>query len=245
MATDTDRDRGPANDNGDHDREGKAIAPAPAPTAGTLATVSLAALTTVFAKVSTSSIVGRSGFPMMLFKARTNDGTWMYGRKQIVPEEGGLWVVDIASFRYGWVCFNAGNDNKPEELMVSVSKPMPVRPDHDWQQQWTVQLKCCSGADAGVQVEYKATNQGCLDAIGGLFETIRERLIAGQHGGNACPVLVLEHSHYMHPQYGRTGIPVMRIVDWVPVEGPQPAPSPTPPPANNNSNQPPRRRRVA
>src|SRR5262249_8854551 len=70
---DHDRDRDHANDNGDHERPGsKQVAPAPAKGALT----SLAALQTALANVNTAAIIGRSGLPMMLFKAREGSGAW-------------------------------------------------------------------------------------------------------------------------------------------------------------------------
>ena len=126
--------------------------------------------------------------------------------------------------------FFGADDGKPAELMLPVWEPMPARPGPEWQEQWTVCLKCLNGADAGAEVEYKATNQGCLDAIGGLFNAIRDRLTTGQHNDEVCPILLLEKSSYLHPQYGRTGIPVMTIVGWMPFTGPKPASASPPPP---------------
>ena len=51
----------------------------------------------------------------------------------------------------------------------------------------------------------------------------------------------LEKDSYPHQQYGKIWIPVLTIVDWMPLDGPAPAPEPaSPPPAEQ-----PRRRRVA
>ena len=34
----------------------------------------------------------------------------------------------------------------------------------------------------------------------------------------------LEKYNYPHPQYGKTWIPLLTIVDWMPLDGPAPAP---------------------
>ena len=85
MAANPDRDRdlnqdrgrnnAPANDNGKG-----AVAPAPA--GGALASVSLAALSTVLNSVDTTTAAGRTGLPMIQFKSREG-GIWTIGQRQI------------------------------------------------------------------------------------------------------------------------------------------------------------------
>ena len=71
---------------------------------------------------------------------------------------------------------------------MPVSQPMPdvaELPDKGfpWQQQWAVNLKCLSGADAGTEVIFKPTTVGGIQAIAGLIEAVRDRLNGGQHDG--------------------------------------------------------------
>ena len=151
---DHDRDRDPdpaANDNGGHG------AVAPAQTGGALA--ALTALGTVLNKVDTASVAGRSGLPMLSFKARDNNGTWMIGQKKIVVEEDSRWAINPQTFKRGYICFS--NDNKVvDEKLLPVSQPMPdvtELPDKgfEWQTQWAVNMKCTSGTDAGTEVIFK------------------------------------------------------------------------------------------
>jgi hypothetical protein len=76
----------------DHDNDNDDVqrAVAPAPTAGALA--ALTALTAGLNKVDTSSVIGRSGLPMMQFKCE-GDGTWSYGQKRITVEANSRWAV--------------------------------------------------------------------------------------------------------------------------------------------------------
>jgi hypothetical protein len=110
-------------------------------------------------------------------------------------------------------------------------------------------MKCISGADAGVEVVFKATTDGAIKAILLLIDEVRNRLNGGQHDGKIVPIVLLEKDSYQHSQYGKVPIPVLTLVDWMPLDGPAPAPAePTPPtgsaPGSATADQP-RRRRVA
>jgi hypothetical protein len=133
-----DRDRAHDNDN----NAGGEKATAPAPTAGLLASTSLAALKTVLNGVDTASVVSRPEHPMLQFKSREADGTWLYGQKRTVVEAGSRWAVDPTSFQRGYVCFNANNKRIGERLLP-VDQPMPdiaELPDKGfpWSEQWAV-----------------------------------------------------------------------------------------------------------
>jgi hypothetical protein len=239
-AHDVDRDR-------DHDepkREDKALAPAPK--GGALA--SLEALSAALNKLDMSSVVGRSPMPMMLFK-RDGNGTWAFGKKQMPPEEGSRWAANVLSCTRGYVCFG---DNNKNERMALITQPMPdpaTLPDlgFKWNEQWGVGLKCTNGADAGTEVIFKSTTVGGIQAVAGLIEAVRDRLNGGMHDGKIVPIVRLEKDSYQHSQYGRVWTPLLTIVDWMPPDGPAPAPEPVSPPPSSASPtaEQPRRRRVA
>src|SRR5215469_7285854 len=95
---DHDRDSDHANDNGDHERPGgKQVAPAPAGGALT----SLAALQTALANVNAAAFIVRSGLPMMLFKSREGNGTWMFGQRKTIPEPDSRWAANPTTFMWG------------------------------------------------------------------------------------------------------------------------------------------------
>jgi hypothetical protein len=246
-AHDNDRDRDHANDNGEHANDngeherpgGRQVASAP--TGGAL--TSLAALQTALANVNTAAIIGRSGLPMLLFKSRENSGTWGFGQRRTIPEPGSRWAVNPLTFRWGCICFN-GN-KVVDERLVSISQPKPLiteMPDtgFPWQEEWAANMKCTSGADAGVEVVFKATTDGALKAVVLMLDQVRDRINSGQHGGKIVPIVTLEKDSYPHSQFGQVWYPVLNTVDWMSLDGPAPAPAPEPPPVEQ-----PRRRRVA
>jgi hypothetical protein len=232
-----------ANDNNRHEHEGGAVAPAPS--GGALA--ALATLGKMLNAIDTTSVLGYSGRPMLQFKSR--EDTWSFGARRTIPEEGSLWAVNPTTFQHGYISF--GDNNKVlGERLVSIGLPKPdvtKLPDtgHPWQEEWAVGLRCISGADAGVEVVFKSNTRGGNQAVVGLIEVLRDRLNSGQHDGKMAPIVRLEKDSYPHSQYGRIAIPLMTIVDWMPLGGPAPAPAPASPPQPSPQAAPqPRRRRV-
>ena len=153
--------------------------------------------------------------------------------------------INPLTFKWGAICFN-GNKVVGEHL-VSVSQPKPLITDMQdvgfpWQEQWAVNLKCLDGADAGVEVVFKATTDGGVKAIVMLVDLVRDRINGGQHDGKIVPIVLLEKDSYQHSQHGRVWFPVLNTVDWMSLDGPAPTSTPVEPmpPANQ-----PRRRRVA
>jgi hypothetical protein len=241
-ARDHKRDSDHANDNGDHEKPGgKQVASAPAGGALT----SLAALQAALANVNTAAIIGRTGLPMMLFK-REGSGTWGFGQKRTIPEAGSRWAVNPLTFKYGFICFNDAN-KVIDERLVSVSQPKPLiteLPDmgFPWQEEWAVNMKCLDGADAGVEVIFKATTDGGVKAIVILVDLIRDRINSSQHDGKIAPIVLLEKDSYQHSQHGKVWFPVLNTVEWMSLDGPAPTSTPVEPTPPVDQ---PRRRRVA
>jgi hypothetical protein len=240
MTNDHDNDNDKNHDN-DNDNGSRAISPALA--GGALA--SLQALQAALSGVDTSTVIGRSGLPMLQFK-REGDGTWSYGQRRTITETGSRWAVNPLTFRWGFICFNDAKKVLGERL-VSISQPKPdltELPDKGspWSEQWAVNLKCLDGTDAGVEVVYKPTTDGGIKAIAGLIETVRDRLNGGQHDGKVAPIVQFNKDSYPHSQFGRVWYPTLLVVDWMPLNGPAPTATPASPAAA--ATEQPRRRRV-
>jgi hypothetical protein len=244
-----DRDPAPANDNGDKSGSSsplKSRAMASTTAGGALA--SLAALRKALAGVDTISVVGRSGLPILQLK-REGGGVWAYGQKRTVVEAGSYWAANPESFKWGYICFD--NDNKPTERMVPVTQPKPditQLPDtgFEWQEQWSVNMKCLSGTDAGLEVTYKQATVGALQAVAGLLDTVRDKLDRDPNDANIVPIVILEKDSYQHGQHGKVWTPVLTIIGWTSFGGPpSEPPKPTPKPEAPQATPEPRRRRVA
>jgi hypothetical protein len=228
----------------------------PTTQAGALASASLTALVTMLNGVNTATIISRSGLPLLLFKSR-DDGTWSYGVERYVVEEGSLWAVNFLTLRHGWVCFASPEEKKIlGEVMVPANEPKPdytTLPNlgRPWQEQLSVELKCATGQDTGVEVLPKMSTTGGLQALAGLVVAVRNRANGGQHNGDLVPIVSLDRDSYPHKKHGRVWFPLMTIRQWMSPENkaPPPPPTPTPPsspaPANDRAPPEPRRRRVA
>ena len=233
-----------ANDNGNNDNGATKPATSVATAAkGSTALMSLAALGTALNGVDTS--VGRFDKLMLFFKSR--ESIWIYGPRKIEPEKGSRWAANPSTFERGYIAFDGAK--KLGERMQFVGLPMIDLADLPdvgipWQKQMSVEMKCLDGADAGVQVCFKAATKGGESCILALIDLVRDRINAGQHGDEIVPILLLEKGGYQHLQYGWTGTPQLNLVGWMSLNGPAPTPAPAPAPTSPTTEQP-RRRRVA
>jgi hypothetical protein len=231
----------------------------PVPVSGGGAVSSLTTLQAMFNSVDTSSVISRSGLPLMSYKSREN--AYSFGQQKIIPEADSRWAVNVATFQWGYVCFD-GTANKPPigEKLVSVCQPKPdptklPAMGHSWQEEWGVNLRCINGVDEGVEVTFRGSTNGIIQAIAKLVEEVRERLNACRHDGKIVPIVNLKQESYPHKEHGRIAFPVLEIVDWMSLDGPAPKPpAPKPAPAPKRSptaggssatEEQPRRRRVA
>jgi hypothetical protein len=240
------RDHDHANDSGGS-KQGGGKTTVPALKSST-AIASLAGLEKVFAGLDRLSLVGDTGRQLLLFKSRAG-GIWVLGKKRLIPEADSRWAFNPATFRWGWVYFDARN--RSHEVMVSISEPKPdaaTLPDmgFPWQEQRAVDVRCLNGANTGAEPTLKVNTVGGVQAVDGLIDAIRDRVLGGLHDGKIVPIALLESDSYQHAdrEKGEIWFPVLTIADWAALDGPAPAPAPAPEPTSSPAEQP-RRRRVA
>ena len=147
----------------------------------------------------------------MLRFTRDGNGTWTFGQKRIVVEDGSRWAVNPRSFKRGYICFGDGNKLLGERL-VSVTQEMPnlaELPDKGspWQAAMGRQPemprrhRCRRRGD--LQADDRRRHPGRRRADRG----VRDRLNGGQHDGKVSPIVLLEKDLYPQRQFGRVWTP--------------------------------------
>lgn len=185
-------------------------------------------------------------------------GVWVYGQEDTEVQPGSLWAINPLSICHGFVCWSRypveqkRKDEKLGEVMVSLQRPLPdidALPQHEfpWKQQLSVQTRCLTGEDAGLQTRYVASSVGGLNAVSKLIEAILTQLDAGTD--KVVPVVEWLVDSYKHKQYGQTFTPIIAIKRWVALtDAPMDsdiAPEPEPAPVAAPVAQPQRRAPVA
>jgi hypothetical protein len=111
-------------------------------------------------------------------------------------------------------------------------------------------LKCLNGEDAGMEARFTTTSVGGKRAVQSLAVAIAGQVDTDQ--AKPVPVVELDTEHYQHKSYGRIYTPIFKVLEWVSINGDEPAPAaveaaaPAPAPAPEPAAAPAgRRRRVA
>lgn len=170
------------------------------------------------------TLILKGGEPLLRM---LTDGTWVYGAENIEVQEGSYWQINPLSIEHGWASWTK-HDGKEKndlvgEVMVPFTQPIPPKDQLNntgwpWEQQISFQLKCVNGEDVGEQTKYKARSVGSMD----LSNEIINKLIAqlDNRPELPCPVVEMSSSTYQHKVYGKTYTPVMTIVKWASMDGP-------------------------
>jgi hypothetical protein len=147
------------------------------------------------------------------------DGRWVYGQVNDAVENDARWAVNIMTLSHGWVCWT--DSVKTGEVMASMLKPMPPRPEPldgmPYKEQRGFEVRGVGGDSDGVELIHQMTSVGGLRAIDGLLAEIHKQLRCDP--AHPCPLLVLETDSYPHKKYGLTYTPIYRIVGWCDLGG--------------------------
>ncbi len=149
-------------------------------------------------------------------------GLWVFGVDATEIEPDSQWAINPLSFEYGWVCWK---DSKiAGEAMVPVGVAKATRDsltDHgtdskdkavSWDEQMACRLMCVSGEDTGIEVNYRTSTYGGLQAIKSVMKAVGTKINSG--AGEVVAIVELKRDHYMHPDFGKTYTPELEIVSW-------------------------------
>lgn len=171
-----------------------------------------------------STIMVKGGDPYLKVG---RDGRWCYGQEDIEVEDGSHWAANPLSLQHGWICWNrdkgADNSGGPlGEVMVGLGAPLPPKSSlqdhgHEWDQQYSILMKCMDGTDKGEQVLYKTASAGGVAAMDKLLGAIDVRL--AEDTDAVVPILSLEIDSYKHKLYGKTYVPVLNVTGWATIDG--------------------------
>jgi len=163
------------------------------------------------------------------------DGNWVFGQENEQVTKDDDCAINPMSIRTGWSCWTdrpgrgASNENLGEELVPlgqdAIPKAsLPVHKDPkdgdkvcEWRELIAVDVKFMTGPHKGKQVLFKTTSVGGIGAMNALIDQIMLQL--DEDPAHVVPIVNLDGEHYMHKKWGRTYTPVIRIVDWVSLDG--------------------------
>lgn len=163
----------------------------------------------------------------------TKAGDWVFGQDETDLADTDLVAINPASFRHGYIAFNARGDGIAEcedeeesaNIFVPLGQPLPrfdelpelVIPKRGPAPVYKLQIGfdaiIIEGKNKGAEVVYKPTSRGGLKLVRKISEEVARML---EDGDEKCvPVVELFSDSYNHRVYGRVGTPECEIVDWV------------------------------
>lgn len=164
------------------------------------------------------------------------DGLWSFGadNEEIIPED--RVAVNPLSIKTGYSCWTDRPQamRKKNEILGEVMYPLGADVPHvstmavkkdpetnetcEWKAQTSVTFRFVNGPHKDKQVSWSVTSVGGQTAMGNLIDQIMLRL--DEDPATIVPVLSLSSDSYTHKQWGKTYTPVLKIVDWVGMDGP-------------------------
>lgn len=160
-------------------------------------------------------------------------GDWLYGADETEADiDNTLFAINPLSIEHGYICW-AHNDPddkvaKPEllgEVMVPMTTPKPhvstlekFGPRDTWADQISFKMKGIGGKDEGIELEFKTTSVGGLNAVGDVINALIVQLDTDPE--NPVPVVRLGSDSYNHKKYRKVFIPVITVESWMTMDGP-------------------------
>ena len=185
-----------------------------APPAGALDTASYANSL----QIAAHSNVGGARDPILRLG---RDGVWVYGQSNVELEDDTKIVVNPFAIQHGFQVWASSVTALLEEAWVSVAAPRP-EPQRDLsdsrgpQHGFKFQMQIATGEDKGVDIVYAPTSVGGKNAATKLIGEIAAKVASEGAEGKIVPLISVAADHYVHKQYGKTYVPEITIVDWLP-----------------------------
>jgi hypothetical protein len=163
-----------------------------------------------------------SGLP---FIGVNGNGVWAYGQERTEVEPDSCWAIDIRTWKHGYIAWPpaTAKERKPlGERMVPANMMLPRLVDlpnvgAPYSLQFSFELLCMTGEDAGVMALYKNGSYGAKVIVQTLAEEIRQQ--AKRNASQLCPVVKLGIRDYFHSEWKKTIYnPVLDIVRWTTFE---------------------------
>jgi hypothetical protein len=152
-------------------------------------------------------------------------GHWVFGADQTEAEEDSRWAVNPFSFVHGFIAWGDGEvlaeKLGPVTEALPELEPAPPGAKKGWEKQTGFSLKCISGEDAGLEARFTTTSVGGRKAIEALAAAIAAQVDKDKE--KPVAIVSLKKEHYQHKSYGRIYTPVFEVLEWVSMNGDEPA----------------------
>jgi hypothetical protein len=183
--------------------------------------VPVANLASALALRSQSLSSGGTGFP---FIKLTQAGDWIYGADDTDVQEGSHWAVNPQSFAEGYIAWGVGEVIDERMALMTSAQPivqndLPAVPkaEKGWQRQVGFMMVCLNGDDKGTQVMFKSSSAGGVKGVRALIDAVVTQIAIDPT--KIMPAVVLEESHYVHKDWGKTIYnPVFNVQSWMAVD---------------------------
>jgi hypothetical protein len=152
-------------------------------------------------------------------------GHWVFGADQSEVEAESTWAINPFSFVHGYIAW--GDGEVLGEKMASITQPLPSLEEappgakKGWESQVGLSLKCVSGGDKGTEARYTVTSVGGKKAVQSMAVALAEQVDKDQT--KPVAIVRLKKDSYAHKSYGKIYTPVFEIVEWVGMDGEEPA----------------------
>lgn len=148
------------------------------------------------------------------------EGDWVFGQTNEEVQQGSHWAVNMLTLQRGWCCWSDGK--LLGQVMDSIQVPRPPCPPpingKSFDEQYSMELTCISGDDAGQPVLYKNNSRGFKIAFADLMSKVRARYASEKV--SYWPIVELKQSNYWHKKYNKTIYdPILDVVAWADADG--------------------------